>query len=261
MYPKRSSAPINQNISYPRHTSRMNTLAPPAFDEQHLSNPNGPIHPLYNPSLQMYPGHHIQNQGFLVHPRSVVYNVPLFYPRTSDVNTLVPPSLGQPPNENSYGQLYPVVSPGYQMNPAGYEMQQMQPGFGPQNAATDGALFYENQLVNPADDDNMQPQQNVVMNDPVNQSPDQAPTQEVPEQTSAEEEELVVELEESLFPNSTSRGRLRWTVELQKRFARAANELGGYFSNYHISLNYLTLFFLAFLFFKVYDYAQNNLYS
>lgn len=219
MYLGKSSTSINQNFSYPYHTNGMNmTPVLPAFGEHHQSNSSNALHSHFNPGQPMYRGHHIQNHGFWVHPSSVVYKVPLFYPRyqTSSI-------------EN---QALGVVS-----TASGYQIQQIQQGFGfPQNPATDGEPSHYNGSANPYD----YMQQQVMIDNPVNQVVAQAPSQQVQGERNAREEEVV---EQPLFPKKTARGRLRWTPELQRRFARASEDLGGYFSNYHLYLEYLNFIF------------------
>lgn len=186
--------------------------------------------------------------GVLLSTSSLYQTYPFYQNQNSDMDSLVPPRFApiQPGFGENYREYY--GQPRSAMNPA-YQ-DQMYPvhetpgqGFGfQQGQVMDNAPFrhqgfsYQYSV------------QQQVMTYPVTQPATQAQPQQVQVERNAQEHVLIVELERPVLP--ASRPRLRWTAELHERFHRAAQELGGYFSNETLShTSCISISFLRFLFF------------
>lgn len=120
------------------------------------------------------------------------------------------------------GQLYSIVNPSYSTS-GSYPLHQNQMhdyGVNQSLVTNDGPFSYPGSTCHPLQD---------ALTYPVLQpAATQAQEQQVLVKRNAEEEDLLVKVKPTKFPNS--RPRLIWTPELDARFMQAAIQLGGLFS-------------------------------
>lgn len=178
----------------------------------------------------MYPG--------ILLSKSSLYKTtyPLHQNQKSDMDPPLPPGFapihpgfGENHYEKFHGQPHSAINPTYQEHQMYSVQETSSQGFGFQHGQVmDSSPFY-NQSQRFRYQYSVQQQ---VMTYPVTQPANQTQHQQVQVERNAQEV-LIVELERPAFP--MTRPRLRWTPELHERFNRAAQELGGYFSNKTLS--------------------------